>query len=162
MHLTDLIPEEDLKKLQQELHDQYGMNADVMDADGHKLYGATWGNELCPALHEDDKGFGAICVPAGQMFIHLAGQGEPFAEYCDGNMMRVSVPVVVDGEVLGSIGGCGLVPADDEVDEFTIGMMSGLSEDDISTKAATVKAASEERVQEIIAFITERIGALKQ
>ena len=162
MTLTDRIAEEDLKLLQQELHDKYGMNADVMDADGHKLYGATWGNELCPALHHDDKGFGAICVPAGQMFVHLAKQGEPFAEFCDGNMMRVSVPVVVDGEVVGSIGGCGLAPADDEVDEFTIGMMSGLEEDDISAKAATVRHASEERVQEIIGFITERIERLRK
>lgn len=160
MTLKDLIPEEELVKLQRELHDRFGLNSDIMDGEGHRLFGSTWGNDLCMAIREDEKGFGAICATAGQMFTQLLKKGEPFVEYCDGGMMRVSVPVVVGGEVVGAVGGCGLASEDDEVDEFTIGMMSGLSEADIAARAATVKTVSEERVAEIQEFIAERLKAL--
>ena len=63
MHLTDLIGKDDLISLQNELHDTFNFNADIMDADGKKLVGNTWGNELCPAIRDDAKGFGAICAP---------------------------------------------------------------------------------------------------
>ena len=162
MTLTDLIAEKDLIALQHELRDTFGMNADIMDADGKRLAGSSLGNDLCRAIREDAKGFGAICAPAGQMFGQLMRKGEPFAEFCDGGMLRVSVPVVVDGEVVGAVGGCGLVPADDEVDGFAIGMMSDLDKDLIAEKSRTVKAASEARVQEILRFINDRIEALKK
>ncbi|EGB14929.1 Transcription regulator,histidine kinase sensor-like protein [Pseudodesulfovibrio mercurii] len=157
MTLKDLVPEEELVRLQQDLHDRFGLNADIMDGEGHRLFGSTWGNDLCRAIRDDDKGFSAICATAGQMFTQLLKEGEPFVEYCDAGMVRVGVPVVVDGEVIGGVGGCGLVPADEEVDEFAIGMMSGLSEDAIAAKAQTVKPADEARLAEIQAFIAERL-----
>ena len=162
MTLKDLIPEEELARLQQDLHDTFGLNADIMDAEGHRLLGNTWGNQLCRAIRDDAKGFGAICAPAGQMFTQLLKQGEPFAEYCDGGMLRVSVPVVVKGEVVGAVGGCGVVPDDEEVDEFTIGMMSDLDEEAIAEKAKTVTAVSEAKVAEIQQYITDRLESLLQ
>ena len=162
MHMTDLIPAEDLRALQQELSERYGLNADIMDADGKRLFGATWGNDLCRAIRDDDKGFGAICVPAGQMFTHLMKQGEPFTEECDAGMMRVSVPVVVNDMVIGSIGGCGLVPHDGEADGFTIGMMSDIEEPNASAMSRKLIPIPEGRVEEIQAFIRKRIDELKK
>lgn len=160
MTLKDLVPEEELVKLQRELHDRFGLNADIMDGEGRRLFGSTWGNDLCRAIRDDDKGFSSICATAGQMFTQLLKQGKPFVEYCDAGMARVSVPVVVDGEVVGAVGGCGLVPADEEVDEFAVGMMSGLGDEGIAEKAKTVKSADEARLAEIQAFIAERLEKL--
>jgi ligand-binding sensor protein len=160
MTLKDLIPEEDLAALQQELHDRFGLNADIMDSEGHRLFGNTWANDLCRAIRNDEKGFGAICATAGQLFTQLLKKGEPFVEYCDAGMVRVSVPVVVKGEVLGAVGGCGLVVGDEEVDEFTIGMMSDLDESAIAERVKTVHGADEARLAEIQAFITERLESL--
>jgi len=160
MKLTDFAPEEAWRALQQELHDRYGMNADVMDAEGKRLFGNIWGNDLCMAIHKDPKGFPAICMPAGQMFAQLLKEGEPFAELCDAGMMRVSVPIKRDGVVIGAVGGCGLRPADEEVDEFTVGMMSGLAEDAIPGLAATVHAADEDRIAEIQDYIQQRVAEI--
>ena len=162
MKMTDLIPAEDLRALQQELSERYGLNADIMDADGKRLFGATFGNKLCRAIRDDEKGFGGICVPAGQMFTHLMKQGEPFHEECDAGMLRVAVPVVVDGEVIGSIGGCGLVPPGGEADPFAIGMMSDIEEAAATDMAGKLKPAAEGRVEEIQAYIRKRINELKQ
>ncbi|WP_419786873.1 PocR ligand-binding domain-containing protein [Pseudodesulfovibrio sp.] len=160
MNLTDLAPEEKWRELQQDLHDRFGLNADIMDGEGHRLFGNTWGNDLCRAIRNDDKGFSSICVMAGQMFTQLLKEGEPFAEMCDAGMMRISVPVKKDGVVIGAVGGCGLQPADEEVDEFTIGMMSDLDKDAIPGLAGTVRSADEAKVTEIQDYISKRVAEI--
>lgn len=162
MELIDYIPEEGLKALQQELHDLFELNADIMDADGKRLFGNTMSNDLCRAIRDDEKGFGGICVPAGAMFAMMMKDGEPFYEECDAGMMRVSVPVVVEDEVIGAIGGCGLVAPDGEADGFTIGMMSGVEEAVATAMAEKIEPVAEGRVEEIFAYIQKRIGELKK
>lgn len=157
MELTDIMPKEDWVKVQNELHEKFGLNADIMNTEGKRLDGNTWGNELCHAIREDKKGLGAICVPAGQMFVQMMKEGKPFYEECDAGMVRIAVPIKKDGELVGSAGGCGLVVGDGEVDEFTIGMMSDLSEDEIAEKNKTVQTVTEEKVQEIMDYIQKRI-----
>lgn len=160
MNLTDLASEEKWRELQNELHENFHLNADIMDKEGRRLLGNTWGNTLCKTIREDAKGFSSICVTAGQMFTHLIQQGEPFVEECDGGMMRVSVPVMKDDELIGAVGGCGLVAEDGEVEEFTIGMMSDITEEKIAELAQGAPIVSEERVKEIQAFIDKRIAEI--
>lgn len=159
MELTDIMPLEGWVELQEELHERFNLNADIMDKDGKQLAGNTWGNELCREIRGDSKGFGAICAPAGQMFRQLMQEGKaPFAEECDAGMMRISVPIIKDGELLGAVGGCGLVPEGSEVDEFTIDMMSDLDAERITHMASEVSFASEARVKEIQDFFQKRIS----
>jgi len=157
MKLTDIKPLEYWVALQEDLHTRFGLNADVMDHEGKRLSGNTWGNDLCRAIREDAKGFGAICAPAGQAFTQMMQQGKPFAEECDGGMMRISVPVLKDGELIGAVGGCGLVAEDGEVDEFSIDMMSDLDAERITKMTPGVHVASEEKVKEIMVFIQGKI-----
>lgn len=159
MELADVMTRDEWISIQNELHEKFNLNADIMDRDGKRLAGNTWGNELCPAIRDDTKGFGAICATAGMMFTQMVQEGEPFVEECDGGMARISVPVRVNGELLGAVGGCGVVVDDGEVDEFTINMMSDLDEAAISEKAATVPVAGEDAVREIQSFIQEKITA---
>ncbi len=158
MELTDIMPKEKWVELQEELHTRFQLNADVMDKEGKRLAGNTWGNDLCKAIREDKKGFGAICAPAGMMFTQMMKEGEPFVEECDGGMARISVPVKVDGELIGAVGGCGLVVDDGEVDAFTVGMMSDLEEAAVEKMAENVGIASDEKVKEIQEFIQKRIN----
>jgi len=160
MELTQIMPKEQWVELQQELCEKFGLNADVVDKEGKKLAGVSWGNELCRTLHEDKKGFSSICVPAGSMFTQLAQAGEQYVEECDACMTRLSVPIVRDGELIGSIGGCGLLSDEEEVDSFTIGMMSDLEEEKTEELAKTVSVVSEARVKEIQEYIQNRIDEI--
>ncbi|WP_243544694.1 PocR ligand-binding domain-containing protein [Pseudodesulfovibrio tunisiensis] len=158
MKMTDLAPEQDWKALQQELRDTYGFNADIMDAEGRRLFGSSWGNDLCRAIHDDRQAFGAICQPSGQMFTHLLTSGRTaFAEECDGGMLRITVPVIRNNELVGAVGGCGLLPDDGEIEEFMIRMSSGMDEATIAKHAGTVAPVQRARVDEIIARIERRI-----
>jgi len=161
MRLIDLQSKEDWEKLQQELHDRFHFNADVMDQDGVRLAGTAWGNDLCRAIRDDEQGLGAICKPAGQMFVHLMREGRAaFVEECDAGLVRISVPVIKDGELLGAVGGCGLVPEEGEVDEYMVEMSSGMDAETVSRLAGTVTSASVQRVSEIIDFIEAKVAEL--
>ncbi len=158
MELTDIMSTEKWVELQDELHTRFQLNADVMDTEGKRLAGNTWGNDLCKAIREDAKGFGAICAPAGMMFTQMMKEGEPFVEECDGGMARISMPIKVKGELVGAVGGCGLVVDDGEVDAFTIGMMSDIEEAAAEEMAAKVGVADEGKVKEIQDFIEKKIA----
>ena len=159
MKLTDLMPVEKWVALQEELHERFALNADIMNKDGKRLAGNTWGNELCRSIRGDAKGFGAICAPSGQMFLHLMQTGKkPFAEECDAGMLRISVPIIHEGELVGAVGGCGLIPEDGEIEEYMVDMSTGMTEEEISALAAEVGVASEDRVQEIFDFIQGKIA----
>lgn len=159
MKLTDLMPVEKWVELQEELHERFSLNADIMNKDGKRLAGNTWGNDLCRAIRGDAKGFGAICVPSGQMFLHLMQTGKkPFVEECDAGMLRISVPILHEGELVGAVGGCGVVPEDGEIDEYMIDMSTGMTEEEISELSAQVGVASEARVQEILEFIQKKVA----
>jgi ligand-binding sensor protein len=133
MELTDYMAVDDWVALQNELHERYGLNADVMNKDGVRLAGNTWGNTLCKAIREDEKGFGAICATAGQAFKQKLQMGrEPFCGECDAGMMRICVPVLKDGELIGAVGGCGLMPEGGEIEEEAIDMMSDINAGAIS------------------------------
>ena len=157
MELTDIMPKEKWVELQKDLCERFGLNADVVDKDGKKFAGVAWGNELCRTLHDDKKGFSSICAPAGAMFTQLAQAGDTFAEECDACKTRLSVPIYNGDELVGAVGGCGLLAEGEEVDGFTIGMMSDLEEGKIEELTETVKVASEDRIKEIQDYIRKKI-----
>lgn len=161
MELTDFMPVDKWVELQEEVHARFHLNADVMDKEGKRVSDNSWGNDLCRDIRSDAKGFSTICAPAGQMCKHLLLKScEPFAEKCDAGMMRICVPVIKDGELLGAVGGCGVVPAEGEVDWSTIDMMSDLDADSIKQMAGKVAVASDARVREIQTFIQERVASV--
>ncbi|MBI9080772.1 MAG: PocR ligand-binding domain-containing protein [Pseudodesulfovibrio sp.] len=159
MKLTDYKPLEWWVSLQNELHERYGLNADVMDREGKRIAGNTWGNKLCKAIRNDAKGLGAICAPAGQMFLHMMQtEKKPLAEECDAGMLRVSVPIFKDGEFLGAVGGCGLMPSDGEIEEYMVEMSTDLDEGKIAALAQGVVVANEAKVAEILEFIGGKVA----
>ncbi|MBU8922494.1 MAG: PocR ligand-binding domain-containing protein, partial [Bacteroidales bacterium] len=102
---------------------------------------------------------GAICAPSGQMFRQLMQTGrKPFAEECEGGMLRISVPIIHEGELVGAVGGCGLVPEDGEIEEYMIEMSTGMTGEEIAALSKEVGIASEARVQEIIDFIQGKVA----
>jgi len=159
MELTDFKPLDWWVALQDELHERFALNADVMDKEGKRIAGNTWGNELCRAIRNDAKGLGAICAPAGQMFFQMMkNEKKPFAEECDAGMLRVSVPIIKDGEFLGAVGGCGLMPSDGEIEEYMIEMSTDMGEDKIAELAQGVSVVNDAKVAEILDFISGKVA----
>lgn len=145
-----------------ELHDRFGLNPSINDAQGHPL--ATndhWANALCPAIRGSNQGFSPVCISAGEHFAKLLRtSGKPVVEECGAGMLRIAVPVFVNQEFVGSLGGCGKVCDGGDVDEFMIRKVTGLELEQIRTRAASVASITWGETDEIVEFLEEKVRSL--
>ncbi len=162
MKITDLLTTEQWIEFEKDLHERFGLNAGVTDENGVRITSyANWANKLCPAIKGDPKGLAAICAGAGQHFTRtITETRKPMIDECDAGMVKMAVPVIVDGELLGMAGGCGCLYRDGEVDCFMVNKSIGMDEGEILDKAKDAPVYSKAQVEEMVAYLTERIGKI--
>ena len=65
MKLTDLLSEEEWIKLEEDIHQRFGMDTNVFNTKGIRITTfKSWVNELCPEIKATDKGQSFICAVA--------------------------------------------------------------------------------------------------
>jgi ligand-binding sensor protein len=164
MKLTDIAPLERWVELEQEIHTRTGMDANVFDTKGYRITPVkNWANRLCPAIKDTDKGQSFICAPA---HMNIAAQamrsGEPVVEECDAGMIKLVVPIRLNGEFIGAVGACGMKFEEGEVDAFLVNKMTEIEEERVDRLAATVPSIGREETEALgrrIAEVVEEILA---
>lgn len=162
MELTDLLPLEKWAELEKEIHARSGLESNVFNTEGIRITdNKVWVNRLCPAIKATDKGQAFICAVA---HMNLANQAKdekrPVIEECDAGLMKIVVPIFVDGEYLGAIGACGLLPADGEVDSFLVNKITEIDEHTVETLCEDLAVIEETSAEEVAQFIWEKIEAI--
>lgn len=162
MKLTDVQPTEKWLELEEEIYRRSGMRASVYDVNGVGITGKSrHANELCAEIRTTGKGQTYICAVAHQNMAAIAQNAKKTViEECDAGLIKIVVPVFVDGEFIGAAGGCGLLPEDGEVDEFMINKTAELPEARITELTATVGTITMKAAEELAAFIKARIDAM--
>ncbi len=121
----------------------------------------VWVNRLCPAIKATDKGQSFICAVA---HMNLANQAKdekrPVIEACDAGLMKIVVPIFVDGDYIGAIGACGLLPAGGEVDAFLVNKMTDIDEANIEALCDDLAVIETNSAEEVAQFIWEKIEAV--
>ena len=162
MELTDLLPLEKWTQLENEIHERSGLESNVFNTDGIRITdNKVWVNRLCPTIKATDKGQSFICAVA---HMNLANQArdekKPIIEECDAGLMKIVVPIFVDGEFIGTIGACGLLPADGEVDCFLVNKMTDIAEEKIEELCEDLAVIEKNSAEEVAQFIWEKIEAV--
>ncbi len=162
MTLTDVMPVDGWRKLEEELHAFSHMNSCVFDVQGRRITDyANWGNKLCPRIKSNPQGLQAICACANQVIGRRAEQEQaPVLEECDAGFAKFVVPVLPDGHFLGVVGCCGLLFERAHIETDYVSRITGLPVTEIEDLAASIPAISRQRANEIIAFIQTRLAAL--
>ncbi|MBG0777349.1 MAG: PocR ligand-binding domain-containing protein [Desulfovibrionaceae bacterium] len=163
MKMTDLLPIATWRALEQEIHESYGFNAAATDAEGFRLSDwENWANEICPMVKSVPEATMAICSVVNQTFLaELRATGKPVIDECDAGLCKVSVPVLHAAELVGTVGGCGLMLEDGEVEEFLVTKTTGRSEAEVAEAATRVRRISRERAENFASWLAERIAALR-
>jgi ligand-binding sensor protein len=158
MQMTDLQPVEAWAGLEREIFDRFGLNGRVYDARGFTFTSRSlWGNELCPAIRATPQGVQSICSVAHQaMAAQLTPDGGVLTGECDAGLLKICCPVMVRGELVGVVGGCGRVAAGSEVDGYLVEMMAGVGETEVERLAAMIEPMGPEEVDEVCAFLAQR------
>ncbi|MFO7597501.1 MAG: PocR ligand-binding domain-containing protein [Desulfocurvibacter africanus] len=162
MTLTDIMPVDGWRKLEEDLHAFSHMNSCVFDSQGRRITDyANWGNKLCPRIKSNPQGLQAICACANQVIArHAEQRQDAVLEECDAGFAKLVVPVIRDGQFLGVVGCCGLLLDGSQIESDYVSRVTGLPVTEIEDLAASIPVISRQRAQEIIAFIQKRLTTL--
>jgi len=155
MHLTDIIPIEKWEAFEKELYDRSKMNACVYDNQGNRITSyVSWANEICPTIKSYPEGIAAICAVANQYFAkETAKTKQPVVDECDAGFAKFAVPIFYKHEFLGTVGGCGHILPDGEVETFFIEKAIGGNDLGLEKKIDTVKQISENDINKLVNFV---------
>lgn len=155
MNLTDIISIEKWESFEQKLYDRSGMNACVYDNQGNRITSyVSWANEVCPTIKSYPEGIAAICAVANQYFTkETAETKQAIVDECDAGFAKFAVPIFYKHEFLGTVGGCGHILPDGEVETFFIEKAIGKDALELEKKVATVKKISENDIKKLIDFV---------
>ncbi len=162
MKLIDIAPVEKWLELEQKINERSGLNASVFDVQGVRITEfKRWANKLCPIIKADDKGQNYICAVAHQ---NIAAQAErtqqPAISECDAGLMKLVVPIFVDGEFLGVAGGCGYVLGNGEVDSFMVNKTIGIDKEKLKDLSADVPVMTMEQAKAHTRYIRNEVDQL--
>jgi hypothetical protein len=76
-------------------------------------------------------------------------------EQCDAGLLKICTPIFVGDEFVGIIGGCGRLPAGEEVDTFTVEKATGLPHDEVMALAAQVPAITMREAEDMARFLED-------
>lgn len=162
MELTKLLPVERWIELEKDICMRSGLDINVFNADGLRITSfKQWVNRLCPGIKADDRGQSFICATAHMNIAGMARQGkQAVIEECDAGLLKMVVPIFVEGEYTGVIGGCGLLLEGRTVDSFMINRTTGMDEGmiaELSEGMKQITMAEADAVAEYIKECIERI-----
>ena len=159
MQLTDLAPLERWVELEKDIHQKSGLDVNVFDTKGYRISELkNWANQLCPAIKATDKGQSFICAPAHMNIATLAMRSkQAVIEECDAGMLKMVVPIFAGNEFVGTVGACGFLIDDGEVDSFLVNKMTDISETEIKSLTHGLKNISSERALALGQYIMNQI-----
>ena len=159
MQLTDIAPLKKWIELEQKINERSGLNASVFDVDGVRITNfKKWANKLCPVIKADEKGQNYICAVAHQ---NIAAQAQrshkAVVAECDAGLMKLVVPIFLNGDFLGVAGGCGYISENGEVDMFMISKTTGIAEEKLMDLSADIAVMTPEQAESHTKFIQVEI-----
>ena len=162
MELTDIASLKTWRELEQEIHKRSGMNASVFNADGIRITNLVkWANNLCPVIKGNEKGQNYICAVAHQNIAAQAAKThEPVIEDCDAGMMKLVVPIFINGDFLGVAGGCGCLEQNEDVETFMINKTTGINEEELISLSVDIPAMTREQAESHARFIQNEIDRI--
>ena len=155
MKLTDIAPLKIWIELGKKINERSGLNASVFNVDGVRITDfKKWANKLCPVIKADEKGQNYICAIAHQnIAVEARRSRQPVIAECDAGLMKLVVPIFVNGEFLGVAGGCGYVLGDGEVDTFMVNKTIGIAEEKLMDLSDDIPVMTPEQAESHAKFI---------
>jgi ligand-binding sensor protein len=162
MKLTDIAPLDKWLRLEQKINERTGLNASVFNVDGVRITNfKKWANKLCPLIKADEKGQNYICAVAHQ---NIAAEAErthqPVIAECDAGLMKMVVPIFVNGEFLGVAGGCGYILGNGEVDTFMVNKTIGLADEKLKNLSDDIPVMTSDEAQAHTGFIQNEVDQI--
>jgi ligand-binding sensor protein len=159
MKLTDIATLKQWLELEQKIYARSGLNASVFNVDGVRITDfKKWANRLCPVIKDDEKGQSYICAIAHQNIAARAQRTrQPVIAECDAGLMKIAVPIFLNGVFLGVAGGCGTIMGDGEVDLFMVNKTTGIANEKLMNLSDDIPIMTPQQAESLARFIEDEI-----
>ncbi len=159
MELTDIMAQEKWEEFGAECAERTGLNAFAYDSKGeHVTQRKTWANQLCPVIRGNPKRSWIVCDTAHKHQAEIArNERKIVVGRCEAGLINISVPVFVDDEYVGLIGGCGLLPSEGVVDVKAVAVSTGMWKDLLEKLSAGVRALSREEIETLARQFEDKV-----
>ena len=162
MELTDIMPIEKWKQLVEDIYTGFGFNGTAYYINNTILVKSDgWANKICPAIKAGDSR--VVCATAQQRASQKAQEEKvTVIEECDAGFTKFLIPIFVNNELIGMIGGCGCLSGDTEIDSFYVSKLLKKEEEGIEDLLNTVRHITKDKLEEAISYVQGQIdGGLK-
>ncbi len=155
MELIDIMPVEGWKKIAEDIYKKFGFNGTVYEKNNNILVKSEeWANKICPAIKAGDSV--VICSSAQQRLSKVVEENKEFiVDECDASFTKFLIPIFINNEFVGMVGGCGCLSGDSEVDTFYVSKL--LNKEDINDILTSVKRISQDKLIEAIRYVQKQI-----
>jgi ligand-binding sensor protein len=162
MKLSDIAPLDRWLELEQKINERSGLNASVFNVEGVRITDfKRWANKLCPVIKANKKGQDYICAVAHQ---NIAAQAErshqPVIAECDAGLMKMVVPIFINGEFLGVAGGCGYILGNGEVNTFMVNKTIDIADEKLKNLLDDIPAITSDQAQSHTGFIQNEVDQI--
>jgi ligand-binding sensor protein len=150
MTLMDLKKKEAWKSILDRFSLDVNMTACLIDEAGNSLLCSFDRYPLCRTIRDDQEAATYICSQTNIAMIAVVKRTlRPEVDVCEAGLLRVVVPIVQDGVVVGQIAACGLASEDEELGSFVVAKQLGVSEEQVEGLARSTPFGSEEELQRL-------------
>ena len=148
-----------------EILDQFAqktrMVACLGDPNGNVIQCRSDRTPLCFAIRSKQETLTYICSQASiTMSAVIAKTLKPELDFCQAGMMRVALPIVRDGSMIGQVFACGLASEEEEIEVSLLAKQLGIPENDVREMVGSTPVGTEEAVEKAVAELFDKINAV--
>jgi ligand-binding sensor protein len=159
MELPDIMPIEKWKQLVEDIHARFGFNGTAYYINNNVMVKSDgWANKICPAIKAGDSR--VVCATAQQHSSKKVQEEKvTVIEECDIGFTKFLIPIFVNNELTGMIGGCGCLSGNREVDSFYVSKLLKKEEEGIDDLLGSVRHITKDKLEEAISYVQGQIDA---
>lgn len=163
MRPTDIATPSEWQNIQNLFAMVTGLTSVTFDLDGNPVAPPDFQNEFCRAFKGTPAG-AAACRESHQKIVdQVLLTRKPAIGFCKAGLLKIVVPIIYDGEIIGVTGGCGVYQKDTGLDLAKLieaAAFAGIDADTAKMLASTIKGIDDQTIQEEIEVLNSKLEAL--
>ncbi len=155
----EIKTEEEWTALLERFARETNMTACLTDEAGGMLQCRGDRYPLCTAIRDDKETLTFVCSQTSTAMLAVVRKTlKPAVDACEAGLLRVVVPLVRQGRLVGQVTACGVAAADEEPDTFLIAKQLGLDEDRVAELAQSTPIGSEEDLEDLARTLFDELN----
>ncbi|MBW2195786.1 MAG: PocR ligand-binding domain-containing protein [Deltaproteobacteria bacterium] len=150
MTLLDLKSKEEWGEIVARFAQEAKMTACLTDDTGGKPQCYFDRYPLCGAIRDDQESTTFICSQTNTVMLAMVKKTmEPEIDICEAGLVRLVVPILRNGRLIGQVFACGLASEQEDLNSFLIAKQLNVPEEKVLELAKSTPFGSEEKLKQL-------------